>query len=41
VANDQENTQASADREDRGGFPIKPKGKPPRLRPLWWLRDIF
>src|SRR5438876_7037812 len=25
----------------RGGFPINPKGKPPRLRLLRWLRQIF
>src|SRR5436853_6160504 len=25
----------------RGGFPMNPKGKPPRLRLLWWLRHIF
>jgi hypothetical protein len=25
----------------RGGVPIKTKGKPPRLRRLRWLRDIF
>src|SRR5258705_11488395 len=25
----------------RGGFPIRTKGKPPRLRQLWWLREIF
>src|SRR5437667_1836150 len=25
----------------RGGFPMNPKGKPPRLRLLRWLRQIF
>src|SRR5437867_8288431 len=25
----------------RGGFPLNPKGKPPRLRLLRWLRQIF
>src|SRR5204863_9294512 len=25
----------------RGGFPMRTKGKPPRLRQLRWLREIF
>src|SRR6266571_5316127 len=25
----------------RGGFPMRTKGKPPRLRRLRWLREIF
>src|SRR5947209_17881946 len=25
----------------RGGFPIRAKGKPPRLRQLRWLREIL
>src|SRR5206468_7267401 len=25
----------------RGGFPIRTEGKPPRLRQLRWLREIF
>src|SRR5436189_2319606 len=27
--------------QGRGGFPMNPKGKPPRLRLLRWLRHIF
>src|SRR5947208_12903220 len=33
--------EASADREAGGGFPMKTNGKPPRLRQLRLLREIF
>ena len=33
--------EASADREDGVVFRSRLKGKPPRLRPFRWLRDIF
>src|SRR5437016_2746154 len=33
--------EASADREAGVVFRLKRKGKPPRLRQLRWLRDIF
>src|ERR1041384_562947 len=33
--------EASADREAGVVFRWMQKGKPPRLRPLRWLRDIF
>jgi hypothetical protein len=33
--------EASADREAGVVFRMSRKGKPPRLRPLRWLREIF
>jgi len=33
--------EASTYREAGVVFRMKTKGKPPRLRLLWWLREIF
>ncbi|PYS55884.1 MAG: hypothetical protein DMG13_02070 [Acidobacteria bacterium] len=39
---DQKNyCEASAGSRGRGGFPMRTKGKPPRLRQLRWLREIY